>query len=63
MQADGIGIEFAEYCPVVNIDSADKKNVLAVVEYVDDIHAFYKKTEVRHNSYYSGTLIRTQHIA
>ncbi|MCD7447904.1 hypothetical protein HAX54_035835 [Datura stramonium] len=30
---------------IVDIDSADKKNTLAVVEYIDDIHAYYKKTE------------------
>ncbi|KAL2522277.1 Cyclin-B2-4 [Forsythia ovata] len=31
--------------PVVDIDSFDKKNPLAVVEYIDDIYAYYKKTE------------------
>jgi G2/mitotic-specific cyclin-B, other len=31
---------------VVNIDTADKDNELAVTEYVDDIYAFYKLSEV-----------------
>nr|GMD65253.1 G2/mitotic-specific cyclin-2 [Ipomoea batatas] len=42
---DGIEIEHIEENLIVNIDSPDERNVLAVVEYVDDIHAFYKKTE------------------
>lgn len=32
--------------PVMDIDSEEKKNPLAVVEYIDDIYAFYKKAEV-----------------
>ena len=32
--------------PVVDIDSSDKKNTLAVVEYVEDLYAYYKKVEV-----------------
>ncbi|PSS31195.1 Cyclin-B2-4 like [Actinidia chinensis var. chinensis] len=32
--------------PVVDIDSGDKRNPLAVVEYIDDIYAYYKKVEV-----------------
>lgn len=32
--------------PVVDIDSCDKKNTLAVVEYIDDLYAHYKKAEV-----------------
>ncbi|KAF8369758.1 hypothetical protein HHK36_032217 [Tetracentron sinense] len=32
--------------PIVDIDSGDIKNPLAVVEYIEDIHAYYKKTEV-----------------
>ncbi|XP_022880286.1 cyclin-B2-3-like [Olea europaea var. sylvestris] len=31
--------------PVVDIDSGDKKNPLAAVEYIDDIYTYYKKTE------------------
>ncbi|KAL3830507.1 hypothetical protein ACJIZ3_019309 [Penstemon smallii] len=31
--------------PLMDIDSYDKKNPLAVVEYIDDIYAYYKKTE------------------
>lgn len=31
---------------VVDIDSPDKNNPLAVVEYIDDMYAYYKKTEV-----------------
>ncbi|KAL8514327.1 hypothetical protein ACS0TY_013444 [Phlomoides rotata] len=31
--------------PIEDIDSPDKKNPLAVVEYVDDVYAYYKKTE------------------
>lgn len=32
--------------PVVDIDSCDMKNPLAVVEYIDDIYAYYKRAEV-----------------
>lgn len=32
--------------PYVDIDGADEKNPLAVVEYIDDIYAYYKKVEV-----------------
>ncbi|KAH7850477.1 hypothetical protein Vadar_033629 [Vaccinium darrowii] len=32
--------------PVSDIDSVDKRNPLAVVEYIDDIYAYYKKVEV-----------------
>ncbi|KAL3514863.1 hypothetical protein ACH5RR_027580 [Cinchona calisaya] len=31
---------------VVDIDSVDKMNPLAVVEYIDDMHAHYKRTEL-----------------
>ncbi|KAJ8561307.1 hypothetical protein K7X08_027497 [Anisodus acutangulus] len=40
-----IEMEDVEETLTVDIDSADKKNILAVVEYIDDIHAYYKKTE------------------
>lgn len=40
-------MEDVEESLIVDIDSADKKNMLAAVEYIDDIHAYYKKTEVR----------------
>jgi hypothetical protein len=32
--------------PVIDIDSSDKKNTLAVVEYIDDLYTHYKKAEV-----------------
>lgn len=35
--------------PVLDIDSSDKKNQLAVVEYIDDLYTYYKKVEVRQN--------------
>ncbi|XP_009602403.1 G2/mitotic-specific cyclin-2-like isoform X3 [Nicotiana tomentosiformis] len=38
-------MEDVEETLIVDIDSADKKNPLAVVEYIDDMHAYYKKTE------------------
>ncbi|KAI8549050.1 hypothetical protein RHMOL_Rhmol07G0321200 [Rhododendron molle] len=31
--------------PVSDIDSADRKNPLAVVEYIDDLYAYYKRVE------------------
>ncbi|CAM8974630.1 unnamed protein product [Rhodiola kirilowii] len=31
---------------VINIDSPDKKNPLAVVEYIDDMYKYYKKVEI-----------------
>ncbi|KAM3199731.1 G2/mitotic-specific cyclin-2 isoform X1 [Capsicum annuum] len=40
-----IEMEDVEESLIVDIDSADKKNMLAAVEYIDDIHAYYKKTE------------------
>lgn len=48
-------MEDVEDCPIVDIDSTDKKNTLAVVEYIDDIYAYYKKTEVEmllHSPFY-----------
>ncbi|KAK6160815.1 hypothetical protein DH2020_004196 [Rehmannia glutinosa] len=34
--------------PILDIDSCDKKNPLAVTEYIDDIYAYYKRTEVHY---------------
>lgn len=31
---------------IIDIDCSDSKDPLAVVEYVDDIYAYYKATEV-----------------
>ncbi|KAM7257489.1 hypothetical protein ACFE04_013230 [Oxalis oulophora] len=31
---------------IIDIDDRDKSNPLAVIEYIDDIHTFYKKTEI-----------------
>lgn len=31
---------------VIDIDACDKMNPLAVVEYIGDMHTFYKKFEV-----------------
>ena len=39
--------------PVLDIDSGDKRNPLAVVEYIDDIYAYYEKVEVVHNFHYT----------
>lgn len=33
--------------PVVDIDSSDKTDQLAVVEYIDDLYIYYKKVEVK----------------
>lgn len=41
-----IEMEDAEDWSIVDIDSPDKKNSLAVVEYTDDIYAYYKKAEI-----------------
>ncbi|PHT74598.1 Cyclin-B2-3 [Capsicum annuum] len=41
-----IEIEDADDWLVVDIDSSDKKNKLTVVEYIDDIYAYYKKAKV-----------------
>ncbi|KAF3682860.1 Cyclin-B2-5 [Capsicum annuum] len=38
-----IEMEDTEYWSVMDIDSSDKKNKLTVVEYIDDIYAYYKK--------------------
>ncbi|PIN17206.1 G2/Mitotic-specific cyclin A [Handroanthus impetiginosus] len=32
--------------PVMDIDSCDKKNPLAVTEYINELYAYYKKTEI-----------------
>ena len=32
--------------PIVDIDSCDAKNPLAVVEYVEDLYAHYREMEV-----------------
>lgn len=34
--------------PLPNIDEDDFDNQLAVVDYVEDIYSFYRKTEVSH---------------
>ena len=46
IQDEEIEMEDAEDWSIVDIDSPDKKNSLAVVEYIDDIYAYYKKSEV-----------------
>ena len=33
--------------PVVDIDSSDSNNPLAVVDYVEDIYTYYRQTEVK----------------
>ncbi|PHT47958.1 Cyclin-B2-4 [Capsicum baccatum] len=43
-----IEMEDAEDWSIVDIDSSDKKNELTVVEYIDDIYAYYKKAEVHY---------------
>ena len=40
------GIEMKEEETVMDIDSSDKNNPLAVVEYINDIYDFYKNNEV-----------------
>ena len=35
--------------PLVDIDSCDLKNPLAVLEYVEDLHTYYKKMEVMYS--------------
>lgn len=43
---DSNDIDIEEEESVMDIDSCDKTNPLAVVEYIDDIYCFYKKNEV-----------------
>ncbi|KAF3628568.1 G2/mitotic-specific cyclin-2 [Capsicum annuum] len=45
MMDEEIEMEDAEDWSVVDIASSDKKNELTVVEYIDDIYAYYKKAE------------------
>lgn len=40
------GLEKKQKEKIVDIDSADVKNDLAAVEYVEDIYSFYKSVEV-----------------
>ncbi|KAK1400322.1 G2/mitotic-specific cyclin-2-like [Heracleum sosnowskyi] len=42
---DEVEMEEADEDLIVDIDSVDKKNPLAVVEYIDDLYAYYKKVE------------------
>ena len=44
-------MEYAGEEPVMDIDSADKNNPLAVVEYIDDLYAYYKKVEVGYSCF------------
>lgn len=44
--------------PVMDIDNDEKKNPLAVVEYIDDIYNFYKKAEVIYK--FSNILVQSQ---
>ncbi|XP_010416544.1 PREDICTED: cyclin-B2-4-like isoform X2 [Camelina sativa] len=44
---DSNDIDIDEEESVMDIDSCDKNNPLAVVEYIDDIYCFYKKNECR----------------
>lgn len=39
-------MEEADEDLILDIDSVDKKNPLAVVEYIDDLYSYYKKAEV-----------------
>ncbi|KAL4303898.1 hypothetical protein GQ457_10G023560 [Hibiscus cannabinus] len=43
-KTEGMDIEME--APITDIDCSDSNDPLAVVEYVDDIYAYYKKTEV-----------------
>ncbi|KAE8724738.1 Cyclin-B2-4 [Hibiscus syriacus] len=46
-ETDGMDIEMEDMEEsIVDIDCSDSNNPLAVVEYVDEIYAYYKKTEV-----------------
>lgn len=40
-------MEDIEEEPVTDIDSRDKSDQLAVVEYIDDLYAYYRKSEVK----------------
>lgn len=41
-----VDMEEDEAEPIVDIDSCDKRNPLAVTEYIDDIYSYYNKVEV-----------------
>ncbi|KAJ6684624.1 CYCLIN-B2-3-RELATED [Salix purpurea] len=43
---DEVEMEDVEEEPVMDIDGCDKKNPLAVAEYIDDLYNFYKKAEI-----------------
>lgn len=38
--------EEEEIEPIMDIDGRDKRNQLAVVDYVEDIYSYYRKMEV-----------------
>lgn len=43
---DEVEMEDVDEDPLLDIDSGDKNNSLAVVEYIDDLYSYYKKAEV-----------------
>ncbi|KAF9686612.1 hypothetical protein SADUNF_Sadunf02G0007300 [Salix dunnii] len=43
---DEVEMEDVEEEPIMDIDGCEKKNPLAVVEYIDDLYNFYKKAEI-----------------
>lgn len=45
-QEEEVEMEEEEQEPVLDIDVDDAHNPLAVVEYVQDLHDFYRKNEV-----------------
>ncbi|KAF3624974.1 Cyclin-B2-4 [Capsicum annuum] len=58
-----IKMEDAKYWSVVDINSSNKKNKLAIVEYIDDIYAYYKKAEVHYKFELMGeTLYLTMNL-
>lgn len=49
-----VEMEDIEEEAVMDIDISDKKDPLAVVEYIDDLYAYYRKAEVK--------IIQTRHV-
>lgn len=43
---DEVEMEDVDEDSLVDIDSGDKNNSLAIVEYIDDLYSYYKKAEV-----------------
>lgn len=48
--------------PLIDIDIVDSDNPLAVVEYVDDLYAHYRKIEVNVSTLFAYFIVRSLYL-